>query len=768
MRVRAPRSFQILTAGNRFIESISPGANYTKFRLQFGCDIGKLLSLGIVTLRLSVYDRPVSIETKPFSVAVTGDSLISASQEDAREKERISRVRESFRIYQSLIDITAFIQNEDAKRVTRDPEMVYDAVATSETTTFQSERSVTPVLGKVVSKRADTAEMRRLVKSGVDPATIKAKFPVEDPGSLSRAVTRSEKLPRSFVNSVVAVRESFTDRIYARVVGSPSSYKSGKVRSRYREVYYDLVIPNNAVTSLSSLYFYVEVLNTAGIAVDFLDRDVSLSDISSDVKRSRDDEETITLTRSIPPPRSEYYTTYQKVDEQNELASLRVYGDPIITRNFGRTYFSGQVNKRKSIERGKSESGLDIIPFYPERNGDKLELKVLSVPEDIVSLSLQRRRPTYREGFSNISSDSFLVTEGSSVTFVDASLFDDTHYEYRLRFVDKRSNVRYSANSVSYHFVSANLSDQISVNATGVDPTPASDLGSDVPQLRFTVVSDIREKGLETIRQTLLSVGISEETITETLADPENYGKFIVYEVIRYNLRTGDIDSFGVFENPVFTDDSALSSTTKTSVTPLNFFDRYRYVVRVGLRSPSSLSPTQRGEGVDGTTGKSYTYRAYKFKSRRLSTNLPSNAEMTRLLRGSSVTNMDLIDIGAEVYVDFAPDKFQPKVYDLEIRKTYVKSNLLTWRVDGATNIIDHFQVYALSDGVEVLIGCSHPFSRSGLHTYEDFGLYNRVGTVTYRVVPVLTNFTSSPGEAKVSITRKSNLPDFLQERDAG
>lgn len=768
MRVRAPRSAQVLTTGNRFIESISPGANYTKIRVQFGCDIGKLLSFNVVTIRLSIYDREVSIETKPLAVTIAGDSLVSASQEDAREKERISKVRESFRIYQSNVDVTSFIQNDSAKSIIRNPEVVYESISMLDSRAFQGESKIAPTAASIVDRKADTRELRRLIKTGMDPATIKSKFPIEDPGSLSRSMTKLSKAPKGFANKIIASSSRFGTELYARVVGAPSSYKKGKLSSKYREVYTDVILPNNALLSLNSIYLYMEALNPAGISIDFLSKEIDLVDISADIVRSRREGDGITLSRTVPPPRSEFYTEYRKISKGDDILAQNAYGDPIITRNFNMTSFEGHVTKRRSIERGKSEGGLDIIPFYPERNGDNLELKVPNVPEDIVAISLQRRRPLYSEGFSQLGSEIFLVNEGSSLTFVDSSLVDETHYEYRLMFVDKRSNVRYSSNFVQCHYVSANLSDRISAIVSRVDPTPVTDLGSDVPQLTFSLTTEIREKGVESIKQLLSTLGVSEEVVQGTLQNPENYSKFIAYEVVRYNMRTADIDTFGVFSEPIFTDDSALSTTTKTSVTPLNFFDRYRYIVRFGMRSPSSLAPTQVNSNSDPISGKSYDYKAYKFKSRRLPTNLPSNAEMSKLLRGSSTPNLDMIDIGVEVAVDFAPGKFQPRIYDLSLRKTYVKSNLLSWRIDGATNIIDHFQVYALADGVEVLIGCSHPFSKSGLHTFEDFDLYNRVGTVTYRVVPVLTNFTSSPGEAKVSITRKSNLPDFLQERDAG
>lgn len=768
MRVRAPRSAQILVTGDRLIESISPGANYTKVRLQFGCDIGRLLSFGAVTIRLSVYDREVSIETKPLSVTIVGDSLVSAAQEDAREKERISKVREEFRIYQSNIDVTSFIQNDEARLSRSVSDTVYETVTMSDSRALVSESRISPSSPFVIDRKLNSREMRRLIKAGVDPATVSVKFPVDDPGNQSKSTTKLSKLPRSYANKLIASNAKPGIDFYGRAVGSPSSYKKGRVTSRFREVYTDVILPNKALLSLNSIYLYLEALNTTGISVDFLSREIDLVDVSSDIIRSRHSGKDVRLSRTVPPPRSEYYTEYRKTDKSNEIVNLNSFGDPFISRTFNAASFKGTVIKRKSIERGKSESGLDVVPFYPERNGDRLELKVPNTPEGIVSVSLQRRRPLYREGFNNLGEEVFQVSEGSSISFADTSLVDDTQYEYRLRFVDSRSNVRYSSNFAQYYYASTNLSERISANVADIDSSPATDLGSEVPQITFRLSTEVREKGIETIRQLLNTLGVSEEVIAGTLENPENYSKFISYEVVRYNLRTADVDTLGVFSNPVFIDDTALSSTKLTSVTPLNFFDRYRYIVRFGLRSPSSLAPSQLNSNIDPVSGNSYKYKAYKFKSRRLSTNLPSNAEMSKLLRGSSLVNFDLIDIGSEVAVDFAPDRFQPRVYDLSTRRTYVKSNLLTWRADGASNIIDHFQVYALADGVEALVGCAHPFSKTGLHSYEDFGLYNRVGTVTYRVVPILTNFTSSPGEAKVSITRKSNLPDFLQERDAG
>lgn len=767
MRVKAPRSAQVLVTGKRFVESIFPGANHTKIRFQFGCDIGKLLSFNVVMVRLSIYDREVSIETKPLSVTIEGDSLVSAAQEDSREKERVSKVRESFRIYQSNVDVTSFLQNDGAKSIIRKPEITYEAVSTFDSKIFQSESKVSPTSATIFERKLDSREMRRLIRGGIDPATVRAKFPIENPGDFSKSQTRLKKLPKGYANKIIASGVKSKSEVYARLVGSPSSYKKGKYSSRYNEIYADVILPNSALLSLNSLYVYLEALNPSGISIDFLNREVDLVDIASDIVRSRRQEESITLSRPIPPARSEFYTEYRKINRNEEITTLNAFGDPIIRRRFNMTSFSGSITKRKSIQRGKSEEGFDIIPFYPERNGENLELKVPNVPENIIAISLQRRRPLYKEGFSPLGSEVYLVNEGSSASFVDSKLVDDTHYEYRLRFVDNRSNVRYSCNFVQYHYVSSNLSDRISATVSSVDPTPATDLGSEVPRLAFALATEVRDKGVESVKQLLSTLGVSEEVISGTLKNPENYSKFIAYEVIRYNLRTGDTDSFGVFSDPTFVDDSALSTTTKTSVTPLNFFDRYRYVIRFGMRSPSSLAPTQVNSNTDPLSGISYTYKAYKFKSRRLPTNLPSNAEMTKLLRGDAVPNLDMIDIGIEVAVDFAPDKYQPRIYDLSLRKSYVKSNFLSWRVDGAINIIDHFQVYALADGVEVLIGCSHPFSKSGLHTFEDFELYDRVGTITYRVVPVLTNFTSSPGEAKVSVTRKSNLPDFLQERDA-
>lgn len=767
MRVNTRRSSSILIAGTQFIDSIKPGLHSTSIKLLFGCDIGKLLSHNIVSLRLSAYDRKVSIETQPFTITTIGDSLISASREDAEEKERITNIRENFRILMSNIDITSFISNSDSKAVQKSHGVDYDVVATLDSKVIQAENKLIPSSKLVVDRFTSTKEFRRLVATGIDPLTVSASFPISRPESSAKRETKSSKLPRSYPNKIILAEIKKSQDLYARNVGSSSVYKRGTFTSKYHEVFTTIVIPNNVLLNLNLIYFYIEALNENGIAIGTLGREVSTNEIANDIRRMRRDGSQTKMSRVVPPPRSEFYTEYKKVDELNDNFVKNLRGDPIITRTIKGNSFIGRVIKRVSINRGKSEGGLDIIPFFPQRNGDYLEIKIRNVPENIIALSLQRRRPTHHDDFINIGDEIHLTNEGFSVTFVDTTLVDDTHYEYRLRFVDNRSNIRFSANKVPYHFVSTNLSDAITATITSIDTNPVKDRNADAPRFSLSVLSAAKDKGVEYIRKLMSTIGVPEATIQSAIDSPENYSKFVVYEVIRYNLRTGDIDSLGVQFEQNFTDDSALSETTKYSVTPLNFFDNYRYVLKFGLRAPSSLIPTQTNPIIDPRTGLPYAFNSYKFKSRRLSTNLPSNAEMTKTLRGSVETNIDLLSIGVEVYADFSADKYQPKIYDLNLRKTYVNSNLLSWKLDGDLGIVDHFQVYALADGVEALIGCAHPFSKFGMYQYEDFELYNRVGTVTYRVTPILTNFTASTGDTKISITRKSNLPDFLQEKDA-
>ena len=104
---------------------------------------------------------------------------------------------------------------------------------------------------------------------------------------------------------------------------------------------------------------------------------------------------------------------------------------------------------------------------------------------------------------------------------------------------------------------------------------------------------------------------------------------------------------------------------------------------------------------------------------------------------------------------------------NLKIETNLFGFNQLSWSVDGDVDYIDHFRIYASSDGIFCLIATIHPHvvGTSGTikYFYRDSDMYGRLGKTTYTVAPVLLNFNESPGKMSESITNNNNLPTFLR-----
>jgi hypothetical protein len=88
--------------------------------------------------------------------------------------------------------------------------------------------------------------------------------------------------------------------------------------------------------------------------------------------------------------------------------------------------------------------------------------------------------------------------------------------------------------------------------------------------------------------------------------------------------------------------------------------------------------------------------------------------------------------------------------------------NTVRWSVAGNVEIVDHYRIYASADGLECLLGCS--LRTAGDNVFFDSEMFDRVGLVTYRVVPVLLDFSEAAAASDSIFTLRSE-PDFIVER---
>ena len=777
MRVVIKRS-EILKIGKSFVSSANPAGGIVpmvEMNITFGANIPRLLELGGTSLRVSVYDQDVYLDTRTFVTDTKGDSLTTSTVNESMEKDRITRMRDELCLYKENIDTTRFISNDKGKVSNKgDKKNLVEYVSMLGRDNSNRGDNMSPEIPGSSATQADEKFMRDLLSRGIDPASVTTKFPVIDPSSMRRFTGLQDRnLP------VPGPKYTRPTDVFS-LVGNPGVYRKSFVKSDYYAVKHTIQMPYTKLSQVSKLYFHVEALGKGNVSVDYEVVQFDTKQMMSDVDRLRANSvsivesfkkgEVTNYTREITPPRSKklsYFLPFKGGKDQ--IVPFKT-GNSVVLRSIASsknsisTQFAGRVFLRKNPVTQAAQQGSNEVPFYIVRNGDEIQFKVPKVPEKIITVQLQRRDVFRKSSYINLGSPT-LVTPGDSVTIVDSTMRDSSTYEYRLSFIDDRSNSRHSNNTILYHYVSSALSPACSLSIANVNKGTFSAPTGNVPTVTITVDSGTVEKGIQGTKDFLKSKGLDVTLLGDLVNDTAGYKQLPIYEVLRINIRTGDIENLGKFADDKIFDDSAIPGGKVKGVEPLSFFESYRYIVKLGLRSPSALSTNQRSQAIDPATGKTYTYNSYKFRSRRFSTDLPSTEEMSRLA-SKSVTevNIDRIEVGVETSVNVSFEDLQPKVFGLKVRKTFVKSNLLTWRVSGESKLVDHYQIYAEADGVSALIGCAHPYTNDGEYRHEDRQLYDRVGVVTYNVVPIRLDFTRALGDAKVSVVNESTLLDFLRE----
>jgi len=771
MRVNIRQS-EILKVGKQIVESSFPRKDLMMMldmNMRVGVKIPILLERGGMSLRVSIFDRELRLETKSFLIEINGDAVVNASIAESVERDRITKIREEMCLYRDVIDVTKFISNDVAKSSNRKAKYHFERViSVGDSGGSTNDSTVSPDSPfAIVDQEVTEQTMRDMISRGHDPAMLVADFPVPSPDALVR-------MSQGDVTGEKSVGHR-SGKFY-RIVGRPGTYRKGTYRTDFFPVEFLVSMPYAKVQQIPQLFVHIEAIDDSGVSVDYLVSRFDTNGIIEDAERfllssTIGGTEVIetSYTREVQPPRTSFLNYF--VPNRNFVlqSSGQRVGNPLIVRKVisnNRSIasrFDGSVMLRRPTYSPGSKTGANEIPFYLTREGDSLTIRLIRVPKGVISVGVQRRDASRNGMFADITQQE-LCSQGSGLSFMDSSLKDGTEYEYRLRFIDKYSNVRFTTNKYGYYYRSAALLSPSILTISDVKKLPATTPAGNVPIVNITVNVGTTDSGIIGTLNAISTEGAAATNLVSSqTADPINYSPVPAYYVKRLNMRTGIVESLGLFRDKLIVDDSALPGGKNKNVMPLSFFEEYRYIVSLCMISPSSLSTTQTSTAIDPATGREYQFNAYKFKSRLTSTELPSTSEMSNIASRSIVQrNSDQLNVGVESAVTVNFNDMMPKVTDLQVRRSFIRSNLLTWRLTGDPKLIDHFQVYAEADGVRSLIGCAHSFTNNSTYKFDDRQLYNRVGSVNYYVKPVTLDFTRIEDDAYVSIVVSNTLQDHI------
>jgi hypothetical protein len=758
VRVKVNKKTGVIKIGKNPITSVKLlSSGDVALEFEFGIDISSCLKNEIQVVMLNVFGHEIPSITSTPALNNFSDGLRATVFADASEKSLITRMRTEYRVATVPVDITKLVSNDSIKKTKNDSSVALTLVKTYDSS-LETINNVDFIVDTPDEKNSISIEEenRELLRLGKDPSTLKGSFPLLNPAiSIKRNVSGNKKHKY----------ESY------KRIGNPTKYTTGTINSRYSSCSNTIFLSRKTISDLPILYFEIDLLNKTGVVVNREKINIFTQSIELDVKilESKNKKDEIIkygriLNSRLDASQSPYVSLESGFLKQRE--GIENKDSRLIRTLIGKYHNSSYITRfTPRNQKTPRTFGDDAVPFNVVKVGNNLQIKIHSTKSGIISVGIERRDVTLFEKFRKlygIGLDPVLVTDNSSVVFEDTNLTHDHVYEYRLFFIDNKSNTKSSSNTFVYHYSSTNVSEPASLEVTNLIREIVEENGSSYAKISFDINAKLTEAGIEVAKQFLSLNGLSENMLGLSDLETSGYKKLLIYQIDRQNLRTGEVESFGTIYESKFFDDSSKPSNLRT-ITPLNLLDSYKYFVRLGLRDPAALVSIQTSTKTSPIGRRGYDYKSYKFRINPKSGNLPSSLKLTSNNSLSLAENFLEFSLGIESSIESIAEDYLPIISGLSIRKTLIGFNYVSWSIVGDTTSIDHFRIYAIADGIEAFIGCAHPHVIDGSYFYEDREMFDRIGEVIYRVVPVGLNFTEFRGEASAKIVIQNNAPTFLR-----
>lgn len=624
-----------------------------------------------------------------------------------------------------------------------------------------------------------TSEISNLLNSGISPDSVISDFPIQLPTSFfpfKRHRQISKKIEQN-----LAKKQRISKKLF-RHLNKKAEYDICEIETPYTSVTLEIQIKLSDVIGKEQIFAYVgsSIGSSKRVRIsqnfgDLITKNFNIP-IDSDEELRKEQTGNIDSTTRLDGPG--FFIPSGKEPKQSSFFSLQnkgqTFSTPVSKTQISQGFHSKISSEiavkptqvQKQIVRTKaspsfiskvsgvssSRQGLDsksiVIPFSvsPANNGFA-SITIADIPGEIVSVQVQRKEPAKGMDYQTINSP-YTREEAQSQEIIDKSVVHSRAYQYRLSCFDKRGSIVFTSNTFEYF----HTSNQITSTADNgllfsLLSTNVSSEGSN-PLIEFQFNIELTEEGIISLRRFLSSAGIDESVIQSTLNDPKNYGNVISYSVSRQNLKTSEMENLGTHSSPTFFDRPSL-------------LEDYKYIFRPSIRPPGSITNEQITERRNPKTGKNYSFNSYKFFSRRDSLNLPSEEEMSDKPSEKIFSSTEFLS-SKEISVDIRSNTSRLSIFAAQVSKTSLGANSIKWKSSSLPGEIDHFQIYAILDGVESYIGSAHALDDN--HEYEDYHLFDRTGEITYKIVPVLSDFTVSNIFQTVVIVKRTSLPEIMEK----
>lgn len=365
---------------------------------------------------------------------------------------------------------------------------------------------------------------------------------------------------------------------------------------------------------------------------------------------------------------------------------------------------------------------------------NSIVVKVGNIPTGVVSVEVRRTDKTLKLKNETHIGLKQVVDEpiNFEVAFEDNDVKLFRVYEYSAYLYYKNGSIKKSPVPciIEYNPISKNVID-ITTSAPSVVQS-----GNQI-DVQFSITKNVIQNDMDALRSFLNQQGFLGEYQDEIIANREKIRDLFGIEVLRTDLSTGEVESFGVITTDDFSDSSL---GPPSGVKPLVDGKEYIYTLKAHARTIETLFPSLTREVQTGPNS-SYDLAPAKWHHPATLTigNIVSDGSLKRNHAKSSFTFGSLCDV-KEVRVSIPvqdPSIIQVTAASIGDRRVEVQ-----WKMQGDVNKIDHFIVILEYMGMKTIVGKSHNTTETGYFSFIDTLDNGESGRLTYSIVPVLYDYS--------------------------
>jgi len=385
-----------------------------------------------------------------------------------------------------------------------------------------------------------------------------------------------------------------------------------------------------------------------------------------------------------------------------------------------------------------------------------VEIEVRKFDKNAAFMAILRRDLTANERTFRLLSKE-MIGDGSAwrkinspvMTFVDSAVKDARIYEYQVRTMYKDGT---EINLIGGTFIEyMSPSDEVSFTVSKPRVTRGRKNANCTFNIAVTLENDDGNTNQsELLKDFLKTSGTEQFYLTDSQKQElrDDSRKIVVFSIERMNMTTGGRVMFNIFNPSAGSKFNDTKMSKMSNVPRLSAGNKYRYIIRAHKLSPSDLFKEAGVSKIDRRTGRTYTTRTAKLRSRkaiRSGTVLPSRSKVRSVGR-NAIFNMGKTGSYRAVNADLTDTL--PEVVDAAVEKISNVENVLSWSVRGDTSKIDHFIIIIekLRSTIPIFVAQAFP----GVLEYEYVDTFTPKirGPIEFKILPVYLDYTRGDMES--------------------